>query len=140
MNEKHLLQKIFAVIYRRRIILYLLIAFTAGCSISGFFFSGQGSPNTGSSDRRYAHKYRRATEIIGKLETELKRERILNNELQEHNNRARELVTGLTDSTDRNVRNLSDAIILIQEIRLKLKVLADFYSDSDTNNGSHKRH
>ena len=48
--------------------------------------------------------------------------------------RARELTEGLTATSERNVRNLQDAISLIGEIRTKLKVLADFYAGSDSGN------
>ncbi|MDR1637608.1 MAG: hypothetical protein LBR93_09745, partial [Treponema sp.] len=57
-------------------------------------------------------------------------------DLREHNSRAGELVEGLADTSVRNVRNLQDAIGLIGEIRKKLKVLADFYTDSDPLGGT----
>jgi len=50
-------------------------------------------------------------------------------------NRARELTEGLTGTAERNVRNLSDAVSLIGEIRAKLKVLADFYAGGDPGDG-----
>jgi hypothetical protein len=122
-------------IFRKyRILLYLVLAFLAGCLLTGLLFFGQRSAAIGALDRRYAEQYGRAAETIGRLEGELERERGLNSQLREHNNRARELTEGLTDTTQRNVRNLQDAIGLIGEIRAKLKVLADFYTDSDSRN------
>jgi len=41
-----------------------------------------------------------------------------------NNNRARKLTGELTGTTQRNVRNLQEAVGLIGEIRAKLKVLA----------------
>ena len=114
---------------------YLLLAFLAGCLVTGFFVIGQRSAASRRLDKRYADQHRGATEIIGRLEDELGRERELNRQLREHNNRARELTEGLTKSADRNVRNLSDAIGLIGEIRAEIKVLEDFYTGSDTGNG-----
>jgi hypothetical protein len=49
----------------------------------------------------------------------------------------RELAEGLTVTTERNARNLQDAISLIGEIRTKLKVLENFYADSDSSNGGY---
>jgi hypothetical protein len=49
-----------------------------------------------------------------------------------NNNRTRKLTGDITGTVERNVRNLQDAISIISEIRAKLKVLADFYSDSDS--------
>jgi hypothetical protein len=37
--------------------------------------------------------------------------------------------------TERNVRNLQDAVQLISEIRAKIKVLETYYADWDTNGG-----
>jgi len=79
---------------------------------------------------------RRATEIIGRLEAELARERELNRQLREHNIRARELTEGLTGTAERNVRNLQDAIGLIAEIRVKLNVLENFYNNSNPGNSA----
>jgi hypothetical protein len=56
-------------------------------------------------------------------------------QLREHNNRAGELVEGLTGTARGNVRNLQDAVGLIGEIRKKLKVLEDFYADSRSGGG-----
>ncbi len=82
--------------------------------------------------KRYASQYARAAETVGNLEAELERERRINKQLREHNQRAREITGGLTETTNRNVRNLQDAVSLISEIRAKLKVLADFYNSSDS--------
>ena len=114
----------------------LLLAFLAGCIFTGLFLFGQRPGSIGELDSRYALEHGRAAEIIGRLEKELGRERELNRELREHNQRARELAEGLTGASQRNVRNLQDAVGLIQEIREKLKVLADFYAGSDSGNGN----
>jgi hypothetical protein len=132
LNEKQIPQKIPASIHRHRFVLCILLAFLIGCVLTGIFITLHRPRTIGELDSRYAVQYTRATEIIGKLETELGREREYNRQLREHNNRARELAEGLTDTADRNVRNLQDAVGLIGEIRKKLKVLEDFYADSDT--------
>jgi len=115
-------------------LLYLLLAFLAGCLFTGLLICRQRSGSIGELDSRYSFEHGRATEIIGRLEEELGRERELNRELREHNNRARELAQGLTGASERNVRNLQDAVGLIQEIREKVKILADFYANSDSGN------
>ena len=84
---------------------------------------------------QYAEQYAGAAAIIERLEGELERERELTSRLREHYHRARELVEGLTNTTDRNVRNLQDAIGIISEIREKLKVLADFYVGWNSGDG-----
>ena len=114
----------------------MLLAFLAGCLAAGFFFYRQRSPAIGELDNQYAVEHGRAAEIVGRLEEELGRERELNRALREHNNRARELASGLTDTVERNVRNLQDAVVLIGEIRAKLKVLEDFYIDRDSGGGA----
>jgi len=101
----------------------------------GVFFHRQGSGTTGELDHRHAEEYGRAVEAIGRLAEELERERDINRELREHNQRAREIAGGLAGTAERNVRNLQDAIGLIREIREKLKVLEDFYSDSGSGCG-----
>ncbi len=85
--------------------------------------------------KRYSSQHSRAAETIGRLETELERERDINRQLQEHNNRARELTSELTGTVKRNVRNLQEAVGLIGEIRAKLKVLENFFNNSDPGNG-----
>ena len=119
-----------------RLVGIVLLAFASGAVLSGLFLHRQRSATTGELDNQYALEYRRAAETIGRLEEELGRERELTRELREHNNRAREIASGLTDTTERNVRNLQEAVGLINEIREKLKVLADFYADSDPGGGS----
>jgi hypothetical protein len=110
---------------------FFFIAFAAGCVATGFFFNRQRPPTVGELDTQYSFEYGRATEAIGRLEEELGRERELNQQLRDNNNRARELTADLADTTERNVRNLQDAVVLIGEIREKLKVLEDFYSNRD---------
>jgi hypothetical protein len=122
-----------------RLLLLLLLAFVAGGFFTGFFIYKQRPGNIGELDNRYNFEYGRATEIIGRLESELERERDLNRQLREHNARARELTEGLADTTERNGRNLQDAVSLIGEIRTKLKVLEDFYSSSDSGNSAGQR-
>jgi len=51
--------------------------------------------------KRFASQYSRATETVGRLETELERERELNRQLREHNQRAREIASGGKGSTRR---------------------------------------
>ena len=92
--------------------------------------------STGELNSKHAVELRRTEEIVGELGAELGRERQLNIQLQEHNSRARELTAGLRDTTERNIRNLQDAIGLIGEIRAKLKVLEDFYADRNSGGGS----
>ena len=120
----------------RSTIFLFIIIFIAGIILGGFFFNRTGSGTTGKLDRRYNIEYRRAAEIIGRLEAELANERELNRELREYNNRARELTEGITDTAGRNVRNLQEAVVIISEIRKKLKILEDFYNDSDSVNGT----
>jgi hypothetical protein len=126
---------LFTALCRHRYLFFLLLAFFAGCLFAGFLICGLGSSGSGELDRRYNSKHGRAAEIIGELERELEQERDINRQLREQNNRARELAEGLTDSAGRNVRNLQDAVGLIGEIRAKLKVLADYYSDSGSGSG-----
>jgi len=102
---------------------------------AGLIWYRQGYGSVGNLDTRYAEEYGRAAETIGRLETELERERGINKQLREHNSRARDIAVGLAGAAERNVRNLQDAIGLIGEIRKKLKVLADFYADSGPDGG-----
>jgi hypothetical protein len=142
LNEKKKRQEILDAIqstiqhvfYRRRYLLFLILAFLAGCLFTGLFFNRYRFTGAGELDKRYYSQYGRAAETIGRLEAELGRERELNRQLREHNTRARELADGLTGTAERNVRNLQDAVAIISEIRAKLKVLADFYADSSPGN------
>jgi len=120
---------------RFNIVIFLIFAFLAGCIFTGIFFYRSGPWAVRELDRRYNLQHERAAGIIGRLEDELERERDINRRLREHNWRAREIADGLADTTERNVRNLQDAISLIGEIRRKIQVLADFYADSDTGDG-----
>ena len=115
--------------------LSLLLAFLAGCLLTGLLFFGRGSSIAGRLDKRYADQYAGAAAIIGQLEDELGRERESSRRLREQNNRARELVDGIADASGRNVRNLQDAVGLVGEIREKLKVLEDFYAGWDPGSG-----
>ena len=102
---------------------------------AGFFYYQFGSDAARKLDKRFNSQYAGAAETIGRLEAELERERGINRQLLEHNTRARELTGELAKTTDRNVRNLQDAITIIGEIRAKLKILADFYADSGPGDG-----
>ncbi|MDR0623982.1 MAG: hypothetical protein LBG10_06075 [Treponema sp.] len=126
---------ITAIFRRRRFVLYLVLAFAAGCLLSGLFFAQRGSLDIRALDSRYAGELRGAAETIGRLTEELGRERGINQDLRDHNSRAGELVEGLTGTAGRNVRNLQEAIGLIGEIRKKLAVLEDFYTDSGARGG-----
>ena len=116
--------------------LLLLLAFAAGCILTGLFFHQWRSGTIRELDRRYTAEHSRAAETIGRLTEELGRERELNRELRDHNSRARAIAAGLAESSNRTVRNLQDAIGLICEIRKKLKVLEDVYSNSYTGSGA----
>jgi hypothetical protein len=140
LNEIQSLQKLFEAVYRtirRRYVLFIFLAFIVGCLLTGFFFNRYRFTGIGELDQRYDSQHGRAAETIGRLEDELGRERELNRQLREHNSRARNFAFELTGTVERNVRNLQDAVGLIGEIRAKLKVLADFYADSDTGNGGY---
>ena len=125
MHEYNMSNKKFAVP-----LLSVLFAFFVGALFAGFFFCRQRPANAGELDTGYDLEHTRAAEIIGRLENELGRERELNSQLREHNNRARNITEELAGTSERNVRNLHDAVSLIGEIRQKLQVLADFYADS----------
>ena len=77
----------------------------------------------------------RATEIIGQLEDELERERDINRRLREQNSQSRDIIAELTITASSNVRNLSDAVEVINRIRSTLKILADFYASWDPDDG-----
>jgi hypothetical protein len=125
------------IFHRLRPLFFLLLAFLAGCVFTGLLVNRQRFSDAGELDSRYYSQHGRATETVGRLETELERERELNRQLRAYNTSARELAVGLTKAAERNVRNLQDAVTLIGEIRAKLKVLEDFYNHSDTGNGAH---
>jgi len=131
-NLHGLINKIKANIF---LVIFIIAAFAAGCLCAGFFVSRSGSLSVGELDNRYNQQYGRAAETINRLEIELERERDINIKLREYNTRARELTYELAVSTERNVRNLQDAVSLIGEIRRKLKVLEDFYNNSGSGGG-----
>ena len=115
--------------------LFVFICFAIGYG-TGVFLYLQRPRTAGELDSRYAIELGRTEEIVGRLEEELGRERELNKQLREHNSRARELAAGLANTAERNVRNLQDAVGLISEIRAKLKVLENFYVNSDSGNSA----
>jgi hypothetical protein len=113
----------------------VIVGIVIGAVFTELIFYRERSRSAGELDNRYALQLGRTTEIVSRLEEELGLERELNLHLREHNNRARELAAGITDTTERNVRNLQEAVGLIGEIRKKLKVLEDFYIDRDSFSG-----
>jgi len=117
---------------RIRLILFLVLGFIAGSVLAGLLVHRSGSDAIRALDSRYAGQYGRAAETIGKLESELDRQRNINLRLRENNTRARELAYELTGTTERNVRNLQEAITIIGEIRRKLQILEDFYANSNS--------
>jgi hypothetical protein len=105
----------------------IVLAFVLGAvcaGLPGFLVGGQQSGKISDLDKRHADYERAATATIAELESNLERERKLTQG-------ARTLVGGLTKSTDRNIRNLQDALVLIKEIRGQIAVLAEFYVDRD---------
>ena len=121
----------FKNINRDFVIVFAILLFIFTISAGFNFRFGQ----IGELDQRYDNQHGRTTETIGKLETELERERQINRDLREYNNRARDIAFDLTDTVSRNVRNLQDAISIISEIRTKLKILEDFFNNSSADSG-----
>jgi len=117
-------------------IAFFIAGVVMGVAGAGLFFYQQRSRSIGEFDSRYALERGRAAEAISGLEASLERERELNRQLREYNNRARELAEGVAGAAERNVRNLQDAIGIIGEIRKQLKVLEDFYADRDPGGGA----
>jgi hypothetical protein len=134
LNDQQTLKKILTSFHRRRYLIYLLLAFLAGCLLTGFLLYRPKPGAVGILDKRFNSQYARAAETVGRLEAELERERGINKQLRDHNQRARDITSELTGATNRNVRNLQDAVTIISEIRKKLKVLEDFYNNSDSGN------
>jgi hypothetical protein len=134
--KEETLHEIVKTLFHRPFVLYLLLAFAAGCLLSGLFFHRQGSLGIRALDSRYTQELRSAAATLGGLTEELDRERGINRELREHNGRAGALVEGLTGTALGNVRNLQEAVGLIGEIRKKLAVLEDFYADSGSGGGA----
>ena len=135
-KEKILHETKISINKRLSPLLFLFLAFLSGCLFTGLLIYRQRFAGIGELAQRYDNEYRGATETVRRLEDELERERGINRQLRENNTRARSIAEGLTGTAERNVRNLQDAIVIISEIRTKLKVLADFYTDSDSANGS----
>jgi len=119
---------------RLRPLLFLLLAFLAGCLCTGLFLNRYRFAGIGKLNKRYDREHAGAAETVRRLEEQLERERDINRQLREHNSRARSLAQELANSSERNVRDLQGAVSLIREIRAKLKVLEDFYVNSDTGN------
>ena len=116
-------------------IIGFLVCLLAGAAGAGFVWHRQGHGTVGGLDSRYFEEHGGAAETIGRLESELERERGINRQLREHNSRARDIAGGLAGATEQDVRNLQEAVGLIREIRKKLKILADFYADSGSGGG-----
>jgi hypothetical protein len=72
------LHEILPVLFRLRFVLYLILAFSAGCLVIGLFFSRQGSDRIRALDTRYATELSGTAETIGQLTAELGRERGIN--------------------------------------------------------------
>jgi DNA-binding helix-hairpin-helix protein with protein kinase domain len=89
------LKKILTSLPRRRYLIYLLLSFLAGSLLTGFLLYRPRHGAIGILDKRFANQYSRAAETARKLEAELERERELNRQLREHNQRAREITGGL---------------------------------------------
>jgi hypothetical protein len=120
---------------KKHFILCILLVFVTGCLFAGLYSIGQRFTAARKFDQRYIEQHTRAGEIIAQLYSDLERERDINRQLHEHNNRARDIAIELTGTTERNVRDLQTAISLIGEIRAKIKVLADYYADWDSCSG-----
>jgi hypothetical protein len=65
------LHEIIVTLFRRRVVLYLVLAFAAGCVLLGLFFHRRGSPGIGERNSRYTEELRGAAETIGRLTEEL---------------------------------------------------------------------
>jgi len=113
------------------IIAFFTLVFFVICTIVAINRDSCRSESARKLDQRYYTEYGRAAETIERLERELGQERQLNQQLREHNNRAREITREVAAASGRNVRNLQDAVQLIGEIRTKLQALAKHYADSD---------
>ena len=116
------------------------VSFAAGCLAAGLFQHRSGSARIRELDQRYAAELARAADTIGNLGEQLDRERDIVRGLRERNNAARKIAQGLADTTGENVRNLQDAVRLINKIRTAVKELEDFYNSSDTGNGAGNGH
>jgi hypothetical protein len=86
-------------------VVYLILAFSAGAVPAGVLAHRQGYDAIRELAAKYSGELRSVAETIGRLTEELERERGINQGLREHNNRAGELVEGLTGPALRNVRN-----------------------------------
>ena len=61
--------------------LFLTIGFFAGCLFAVFYIIESGASAIGKQELRYNNQHERATETIGRLETELERQRSINSQL-----------------------------------------------------------
>jgi hypothetical protein len=78
LSRRNPLHEIVTFLLRHRFVLYLVLAFLAGCILSGLYFHRKGSVGIRELDNRYAGELRGATETIGRLTEELGRERGIN--------------------------------------------------------------
>jgi hypothetical protein len=92
---------------------------------AGLYLNRQQSGKIGELNSRYAEQQRNADTTISGLESNLERERAINT-------RAREIVGGASNTVQRNVRNLQDALAILKELRSQIKVLEEFYGNRDT--------
>jgi len=101
LNDHQQIKKILTSLHRRRYLIFLLLSFLAGCLLTGFLLYRPRPGAIGVLDKRFNSQYSRAAETVGRLEAELNRERELNRQLRDHNQRARDLTSGLTETTNR---------------------------------------
>ena len=111
-------------------------SFLAG-TLAGFFGSGTQSRRIRELDQRYDLLKHDADETIAGLGTELENTRAALERERSLNDSARAIAAGAASTAERNVGNLQSAVGLIKEIRIQLKVLADFYDHRDTNSSSY---
>jgi hypothetical protein len=110
-------------------------AVVAGCIVANIANTRK-SELIGEYNARFAEQQQSAGSTIAGLEDQLgregenvarERERVTRE--RENVERARGIIAKLAESIQRNVRNLSDAIALISEIRTQLEVLEAFLAD-----------
>ncbi|GHU64535.1 hypothetical protein FACS189447_01550 [Spirochaetia bacterium] len=122
----------------RKNIFALSLAFIFGAVsaalVTGYAGHLRESGRIGELDRRYALAERDSAHTIGSLKQNLERERTNNRFQREASERAREIVRGLTETAEFNVRNLHEAVGLIREIRTQLRFLEEIYLDRPSGN------
>ena len=114
----------------------IAVSFASGCLAAGLFQYRSGSARIRELDQRHAEELARAADTIGNLGEQLDRERDIVRGLRERNSAAREIAFGLADTTGENVRNLQDAIRLINKVRTAIKEMENIFNSSYTGNGT----